>query len=273
VSDPTATASVLVTVIPPGQIRIDSGSTTATQDDAGNTWLPDIGFETGTYSMENDAYGSNGAYDNMPDKYIWETSTHTWGDDIVYRFHVPNGNYKIGIMQAIPNGSGTYDPTQVFDNGLDLGPVNLWAQQQIGAHNFAFGVLTNFQARTPAIEYIPAVVKDTNLIVSMRVITNTIGHTMPFINGLTITQDSSAPHLAIDTQQQTTVAAGQSLQLYMVNWYMPDVSYWWANTKGSGAIKSGLFTAPANGAASPLDTVKGVGYQSGASAYASFTIQ
>lgn len=272
VGDPNAAASIAVTIIPSGQIRIDSGSPVSTVDDSGNVWLPDLGFETGTFTMQNDAYGSNGAYESMPNKYIWETSLHTWGDDIVYRFHVPNGNYKIGIMNAVPNNTGTYDPTANFDGVLDLGPLNLWAQQQIGAHNFDFGVLTNHQGRTPAIEYIPAVVKDTNLIISMRVISNTFGHSIPIINGLTITPDSSAPHLAIDTQQQTSITAGTSLQLYMVNWYEPDVSYYWQMSKGPGTMKSGLFTAPASVASTQLDTVLGVGYTSGAHAYANLSV-
>jgi hypothetical protein len=243
-----------------------------TVDDSGNVWLPDIGFETGTYQMENDAYGSNGEYNTMPNATIWETSLHTWGDDIVYRFHVPNGNYKIGIMNAIPNNSGTYDPTRTFDGDLDLGPVNLWAQQQIGAHTFDFGTLTNHQARTPAIEYIPAVVKDTNLIISMRVITDAIGHSIPIINGLTITPDSSAPHLVVDTQGQTSLAAGTSLQLYMVNWYLPDVSYFWLMTNGSATIHNGLFTAPSSIAKTQLNGFMGVGAQSHAQASAKLNV-
>ncbi len=272
VYDPNASTSLAVTLIPPGQIRIDSGSTSSTMDDSGNIWLPDLGFETGSFEMQNDAYGSNGEYNNMPNAGIWETSTHGWGDDIVYRFHVPNGNYKIGIMNCVPNNSGTYNPASNFDGDLDLEGLNLWAQQQIGAHNFDFGVLTNHQGRTPATEYIPAVVKDTNLIIAMRVITNQLGHSIPIINGLTITPDASAPHLAVDTQTQTTLPAGSSLQLYMVNWYMPDVSYYWQMAKGTGTVSAGLFTAPASVPNTQLNSVVGVGYQSGARTYASLSV-
>ncbi len=251
--DPSSSTSIQVTLVQPGQIRIDSGSSVSTYDDMGNVWLPDLGFETGSYSTENDYYGSNGEYNVMPNSLIWQTSMHTWGDDIVYRFHVPNGNYKIGIMNCMPNGSGTYDPTYTFDNGLDLGPVNLWGQQQIGAHNLDFGMLTNHQARTPATVYIPATVKDTNLMISMRVITNQFGHTMPFINGLTITPDTSTPHFSIDTQAQSTVPVGGTLQMYMINWYSKEVSYNWTMKRGSGTDSKGLFVAPATLAAPQLN--------------------
>jgi hypothetical protein len=263
VGDPNASTSVAVTIIPPGQIRIDSGSMVSTVDDNGNTWLPDLGFETGSYNMYNDRYGSNYEYDRMPNGDIWSTSLYTWGDDIVYRFHVPNGNYKVAIMSAVPMCSGTFDPTATFDNGLTLGPVNLVAQRQIGAHNYDFGIPSGHKCRTPSIQYIPAVVNDTNLTVSLRVLTNAFGHSIPIVNGLVITPDSSAPHLVIDTQQQTTVPAGTSLQLYMVNWYAKDMSYYYQVTKGSGTIKGSLFTAPAGITGTQLNNIFAIGYTTG----------
>ena len=159
-----------------------------------------------------------------------------------------------------------------FDGDLDLGPVNLWAQNQIGAHNFDFGVLTNHQGRTPVTEYIPAVVTNTSLIISMRVITNAFGHTMPIINGLTITADPSPSHLAIDTQQQTSVAAGSSLQMYVVNWYTPNTNYYWQMTKGSGTVGGGLFTAPANVTATQVNGILVGGYQNSAHATTSLNV-
>jgi hypothetical protein len=263
VADSNASTSVAVTIIPPGQIRIDSGSTTSTVDDSGNTWLPDLGFETGSFNQYNDFYGSGDEYHHMPNGTIWATSLYTWGDDIVYRFHVPNGNYKVAIMSAMPMCSGTYDTISTFDNNLVHGPVNLVAQKQIGAHNYDFGIPSGHQCRTPSTQYIPAVVTDTNLIVSLRVLTNQFGHSIPIVNGLVITPDSSAPHLAIDTQQHTTVAAGTSLQLYMVNWYAKDVSYYFQVTKGSGTINGSLFTAPANVATTQINNVFATGYTTG----------
>jgi hypothetical protein len=260
VANPNASTSVAVTIIPPGQIRIDSGSMTSTVDDNGNTWLPDLGFETGSHNMYNDRYGSNGEYDRMPNGNIWATSLYTWGDDIVYRFHVPNGNYKIAIMSAVPMCSGTYDTTSTFDNGLTHGPVNLVAQRQIGAHNYDFGIPSGHKCRTPSTQYIPAVVTDTTLTVSLRVLTNSSGHSIPIVNGLVITPDSSAPHLVIDTQQQTTVPAGSSLQLYMVNWYAKDVSYYFHVNKGNGTMEGSLFRAPADVTTTQLNSIFAIGY-------------
>lgn len=272
VQDPSASTSIALTLIPAGQIRIDSGSAFATVDDSGKPWLPDLGFETGSYSTTNDIYGSNGEYDHMPNALIWATSSHTWGDDIVYRFHVPNGNYKVTVMNAFPNGSGTYDPTYTFDNGLDLGPLNIWGQQQIGAHNLDFGMLTNHQARTPASVDLPATVKDTTLTIALRVITNQYGHSIPFINGLVITPDTSAPHIAIDTQAQTTVPAGGSLQLYLVSWYSSDVSAYWKVTKGSGTMNGALYVAPSNVPSTQINTVSATGYSTYKSAFVNVSV-
>ena len=65
------------------------------------------------------------------------------------------------------------------------------------------------------------------------------------LSGVEIEADSSAPKLTIDTQQQTTVAAGSKLQLYAVGWYVGD-SVTWQVLSGPGSISStGLYTAPA----------------------------
>jgi hypothetical protein len=68
---------------------------------------------------------------------------------------------------------------------------------------------------------------------------------LPMINGLEIIPDSNTtPYLAIDSQQQTGVAAGSTLQLYSVGWYMSNAATW--SVSGPGSVdQNGLYTAPA----------------------------
>jgi hypothetical protein len=74
---------------------------------------------------------------------------------------------------------------------------------------------------------------------------------MPVLEGIEILPDTTAPYLTIDTQQQTSVAAGTSLQLYAVGWYM-DNSVQWNMVLGDGSIdQNGVYSAPAIAPSSP----------------------
>ena len=136
-ADSNAFATVYLTIIPGGAIRIDTGSPSGSVDSNGNQWLPDLGFETGNYQVINDSWPTNG-WGATPDRYLWQTYIYTWGDDIVYRFHVPNGNYKVAMMFGVGGSNGAYD-TGLFDNGLFNGPLHLQAQGQIAYHNWDIG--------------------------------------------------------------------------------------------------------------------------------------
>ena len=259
-ADHTSFTSVALTIIPSGVIRIDSGSSTGGVDESGNNWLPDLGFESGSYNDVND-YSS--LWGSIPGVNVWETYKYTWGDDVVYRFHVPNGNYKVAIMTALGQCTGTYDPTNTFDNGLMIGPLMLQGQKQVAAHNFDFGIPNQHQCRTPSIAYIPAKVTDTTLLVAIRATTNSYGHSIPVLNGLVITPDSTTPHVEVDTQQRTGVLPGESLQMYMVDWYTNDPSAAWQISSGPGSVNGGLFSAPLNAIAGQKTTVQTIGSATG----------
>jgi len=160
---------------------------------------------------------------------------------------VPNGNYKIRVMEGQPF-NGCSNTSCASFNPTWHAPLLLEANGQIAAHNFDFGLPINYQFATPTDTYIPASVTDNNLYVALRVIQPdavTSAHPSPSINGVEIIPDTSAAHLAIDTQQQTNVAAGSTLQLYAVGWYMSNAVTW--SVVGPGSISaSGLYTAPLN---------------------------
>ena len=130
-----------------------------------------------------------------------------------------------------------------------MGPYNLIANGQVAAHNYDFGVATGHTLGMPVDTYIPAQVTNNQLTMSVRGYRpdSMPGYALvtPVLEGIEILPDSTAPYLTIDTQQQTSVAAGTSLQLYAVGWYM-DNSVEWNMVSGDGTIdQNGVYTAPA----------------------------
>ncbi|MBV9268867.1 MAG: DUF2341 domain-containing protein, partial [Acidobacteriaceae bacterium] len=194
VVDPTASTSIQINVIPAGIVRIDSGSTNATVDDSGNTWLPDIGHETGGYANINDSYPVGAWGKNAS---VYQTYIYTWGDDIVYRFHVPNGSYTVGLTLGIGGCSGQYN-TGSWDNGLIWGPLNIETQGQIILPNWNLGTAINFQCRTANTVSVPAMVTDTNLEIALRATGGNGTHSAPILNALTI-QPTTVPYQALLT--------------------------------------------------------------------------
>jgi hypothetical protein len=170
---------------------------------------------------------------------------------MVYSLIVPNGNYKVRFMFGqIYNGCNnsscvTYNPS---NNVTSHWPLHIEANGQIALHNFNWGLPTNYAYATPIDAFIPAKVVDNKLYAAIRinlpdVITQ--ASPLPIINGLEIIPDNNTtPYLAIDNQQQTSVAAGTALQLYSVGWYMSNAATW--SVSGPGSIdQNGLYVAPA----------------------------
>jgi hypothetical protein len=263
VADPNASSRLYVTVIPfssgaAGSIRIDVGNSTGSTDGNGNVWLPDLGFETGGYTQRPTDYPNWKSLANNPEKLIYQSVGTSYGFDMVYSFIVPNGNYKIRLMfgqvYASCNNASTcitYSPT-----ASPHWPLHIEANGQIAMHNFDFGLATGYQYATPIDQYIPAKVVDNKLHIALRVNLPDVVTTLnpkPLLNGLQITPDSTPAYLTIDNQQQSSVAAGSSLQLYSVGWYMDNTVNW--SISGPGSIdQNGLYTAPAN-ASSTSQTV------------------
>lgn len=252
-ADPNATAHLYVNVIPQGSnpagsIRIDTGGTGLT-DANGNVWLADQGFEAGDYIQLNGDYPAWPNASN-PEISVYQSSGYTYGSDLVYNFIVPNGNYKVRLMFGQPYDGANPSSCSPF-NSTWHAPLDLETQGQTQIHNYDYGLPINYACATPSDELIPATVTNNSLEIALRAVvpegvTNT---TSPLLNGLEVIPDTTAPYIAIDSQQQTSVQAGSTLQLYAVGWYMSNSVTW--NLSGPGAISStGLYTAPATAPAS-----------------------
>ena len=254
VADPTASSKLYVTVLPvgtnpAGSIRIDSGNPGGSVDSGGNTWFGDQAFETGAYAESVGDYPNWNSLNNNPERVVYQSAGHTYGNDIVYSLIVPNGNYKVRLMLGQPyngcSGCATFDPTW-------HAPINLEANGQIAFHNFDFGLPISYAYATPIDVYIPAQVTNNSLTVALRINLPDVPistQPSPNINGLEIIPDTTSPHLAIDTQQKTSLTAGNTLQLYSVGWYMSNAVTW--SISGPGSIsQTGLYTAPATASSS-----------------------
>jgi hypothetical protein len=251
-ADPNSVVYLPFYVLPTaadGVIRINSGGTQA-KDKNGNVWLADQGFEAGDYTELRGDYPGWPAQSN-PEINIYQSAGYTYGSDIEYRFVVPNGNYKVRFLLGQPyNGAPWQGCT--FSTTLHS-PAMIETQDQTVAHNYDFGKPINYACATPVDLYVPAQVTNNTLKAAFRVIVpdGQQGTSAPEINGLEIIPDpNTAPYLAIDTQQQTTVNPGASLQLYAIGWYMSNAVTW--SIDGPGSIgPSGLYTAPSIAPDSP----------------------
>jgi hypothetical protein len=247
-ADPNAIAYQYITVIPtgnnplPGTIRINSGGGQMT-DKNGNVWLADQGYEAGDYTQLAGDYPAWPAQSN-PEIGVYQSAANTYGSDIVYRFVVPNGNYKVRFMLG-QLYDGSYSASGCTFGKKLHSPMMVEAQGIIQAHNFDMGASINYACATPVDIYIPAQVTDNNLVAALRVVVpdGQQGTTAPEINGFEVIPDSTAPFLAIDTQGKSTVPVGTTLQLYVQNWYMSNSVTW--SVSGPGTVSStGLYTAP-----------------------------
>ena len=186
VADPTASTTVAVTLLPFAFIPIDSGSAVSTIGDGGYTWMADIGFETGSFNTINDNYPSN-AWGSISIPVQTESYMYTWGDDIQYRLHVPNGNYLVAFTFGV--GECTAKFGAPFNNNSVMGPMNIESQGRILLNNWNFGIPIGNACRTPYTLVVPAIVTDTNLQVALRAVIDGNGnHSTPLVNGLKISR-------------------------------------------------------------------------------------
>jgi hypothetical protein len=93
-SNADSTASIVVTVLPQGTIRLYGGPTDYT-DSQGNIWHPD------NFIFPGGSYGTN--YDpqwpQVPDIAMYEWNHRSYAD-IPYVMYVSNGNYKVTMKTA-----------------------------------------------------------------------------------------------------------------------------------------------------------------------------
>ncbi len=254
-ADSNISVTLYLYVLPPGtspagSIRIDSGAASSTTDLNGNVWLADTGAEGTSVAVTADYPNWTTSNALRP---VYQSAAIAYTNDLRYTLVVPNGNYKVHMLFGVPyNGCG--EPCGYFAGyfGQDIHTYNpqiLETQGVIQSHYFDFGALAGYAFGVPEDIYVPA--KVTGNILNIGVAANapdigpnyTPAHSNKYniINGIEILPDTSTPHWTIDTQQQTTISAGQTLlPFYVVDWYTGVNDPVWTVVSGpSGAAFSG----------------------------------
>jgi hypothetical protein len=233
-ADSNVSVTLYLNVLPPGtspvgSIRIDSGAIASTTDGNGNVWLPDIGPEGTSVNVTSD-------YPNWttssPFRMIYQSAAIAYTNDLRYTLAVPNGNYKVHLLFGLPY-NGCSNPCGYYADyfGQDTHTYNpqvLETQGIIRSHYFDFGAPSGYAFASPVDVYLPAKVTNNILNIGVGDLALDVGpnytpaHSNKYniVNGVEILPDTSAPHWTIDTQQQTTIAAGQTLlPFYVIDWY------------------------------------------------------
>ncbi len=250
VADLDAKATIGLTVLPKGPIRIDVGNATAAPnapkqfapdygpDSEGHIWWRDQAGEVG-WGVVNDYWYGGWANDGK-DIGLYYTSRYSLGD-MVYTFTVPNGNYKITLLFA---EAGC--PLHQTFSPENEGPIKLEAQGQIVADNYNWGRAINYACRTPFSTQIPAQVTNGDLYFALRRETMPKHKSVPILSGYSIERDTSEPHLSIDPPNPGLMTVDQQLQFNAVAWYM-NKAVAWSIVKGPGSINAkGMYQAPAS---------------------------
>lgn len=247
VADPNAKATVGLTVMPSGTIRIDIGNATHAKDapnhfapdygpdSEGHMWWRDQAGQVGWGVVHDDWSGPWGPAKNLP---LYYTNRYSF-DDMVYKFTVPNGNYKITLFIAQTECAwhSKFDPK-------NMRPIKLEAQGQIVADSFDWGRPIEYTCRVPTSVEIPAKVTNGDLYFALRRVATQKSKGVPLLNAFSIERDTSPPHISIDPPGGITATMGQAIQFNAVAWYMSN-AVTWSIVKGPGAIsEKGLYQAP-----------------------------
>jgi hypothetical protein len=267
-ADGAAVATQWINLIPvssDGSIRIvgqdvSIADPTATIVDGNSfTWQGETGMLAGGfnnyYMMDENWPSLVGA----PEAVVYQRSAHTYGNDVNYHIIMPNGHYRVRVLEGKTHTA--YTVCGVV-NTVYQSPFFLGTADQIVAHTWHAGAQT-----TPA--YTTCLAYDYNMPANVTgntfdwwqggvlADTDTSGQdpSADFI-GMEIVPDSGASHISIDTgfEAQTVatltsitpplvVEAGSTAQLYSVGWYMANTATW-AVSGGGSISSSGLYTAP-----------------------------
>jgi hypothetical protein len=181
-ADTTQWLRFYITLIPNGGVRIDSGSTTGSQDGLGLTWSPDMGVETGNFSTVNDDPSTWGGAVNAA---AVSSYLYTSGGDIAYRLRVPNGNYQVSLTFGVGACQGQY-PAQIPNQNAVWGPLNVQSQNALVYPNWDFSSAIGSACRTPQTVNMPAQV--TNGILTFAVRSSTVNglDSAPLLNAVSI---------------------------------------------------------------------------------------
>ena len=116
-ADASVVATMALTVLPNGTMRIVNGRTSAYTDSQGNVWQPMTGDDGGS------PYDNGGSWPNTPDIYLYQVPYYAldnMAQDMTFEIAVPNGTYSI---------TGKFAATNVTGPGQES--VDLEAQGQV----------------------------------------------------------------------------------------------------------------------------------------------
>ncbi len=233
-ADTNIVTHLYVTVLPAGSsptgsIRIDTAAGTNTTDANGNVWLADTGAE-GTTSIVTADYPNWNTTNAQ--RIVYQSAAFSYGNDLRYTLAVPNGNYRVHLLFGDPyNGCPAPCGYFVGYSGQDIhtyNPQMLETQGILRSHYYDWGALVGYAVGHPADVYVPAKVTNNILEIGVLALAPDSGPNLApattnkynILNAVEILPDASTPHWTIDTQQQTTIAAGQTLRpFYVTDWY------------------------------------------------------
>ncbi|MDQ2841652.1 MAG: malectin, partial [Acidobacteriota bacterium] len=246
-ADPKSTAKVALTVMPKGAIRIAVGNATRAPgapnrfypdygpDSNGNMWWRGQGGEVTWGVVVDDWYGE--PWPKAKDIQLYYTSRYSLGD-MVYRFYVPNGRYKITMLFAQPQCKTTYP------RGWRV-PFDLETQGKLVVPDFDMGAGTGDACLAPVTQSMPADVADNSLYLALRRVTSGPNTPSPIISAFEIAPDDSAAHLSVSPGKIASLKINQQIQFRTVGWHMTN-GVTWSVVKGPGTVTpDGLYTAPA----------------------------
>lgn len=228
-ADSNAKIQVTVTVIPadsahPGgfAVGMQLPTQTCTTATCTRTYVADSAVPSAAniYCCAGQDYPSTWISTDAP---VWTYGWHSsgGGDIEIGDFYVPNGNYKIGYMMAQQGHYGSYDPTGAITGYTQYGGLSLLTANGsvLGLHDF--GLASGYMERTPDTFYGPVTVSDHWLSAAVRMYSATglAKFGLPWLAGLTVDTDAESAHWAIDTEGQTSVAAGGTLQMTQIDWF------------------------------------------------------
>lgn len=103
-SDPNVQIAVYINLLPdsgnyvPNVIRVDTGTSSNITDGNGHSWLGGIGFRGNGYELYNNSWNNYVAPSGSgSEKTVYNTS-QLLQSDFLYKFIVPNGDYKVRLM-------------------------------------------------------------------------------------------------------------------------------------------------------------------------------
>lgn len=251
VVDPNAKATVELVVLPPGPIRVKIGNA-STARNVPNHFAPDYGPDSEGHMWWRDQAGEvtwgvvwddgdGDIWPNQKDIQLYYTSRYSWGD-MVYKFFVPNGKYKITLLFAQPGDHGQH---ATYPKEWRT-PIHLEAQSRLLIRDFDMGAGIGYMRKQPIIVPLPAEVTNHSLYFALRRVTSFHSATVtPLFNGYVIERDESPAHVSIVPEKVTSLVIRQTISFTAVGWSIPD-GVKWSVVKGGGTISpTGVYTAPA----------------------------